>query len=55
MTRTVLLDAGPLGLLTAPPGRQEARACSQWLAGLIQAKARILVPEITDYEQNIVP
>ncbi len=50
MSRTVLLDAGPLGLLTAPPHRQDARACSQWLAGLIQAALRIVVPEITDYE-----
>lgn len=50
MTRTVLLDAGPLGLLTAPPRRQDARACCQWLAGLIGGKVRILVPEITDYE-----
>jgi hypothetical protein len=39
MTRTVLLDAGPLGLLTAPPLRQDARACSQWLAGLSQLLA----------------
>ncbi|NLX99987.1 MAG: type II toxin-antitoxin system VapC family toxin [Rhodopirellula sp.] len=50
MTRTVLLDAGTLGLLTAPPLRQDAHACSQWLAGLIRAKVRVLIPEITDYE-----
>jgi predicted nucleic acid-binding protein len=50
MTRTVVLDSAPLGLLTAPPRRQEARACSRWLAGLIAAGARVIVPEITDYE-----
>jgi len=50
MTRAVLLDSAPLGLLTAPPRRPGARACSQWLAGLIAAKVRVIVPEMTDYE-----
>ncbi len=50
MTRAVLLDSGPLGLLTAPPRRPHAQACSRWLAGLIAAGMRIIVPEITDYE-----
>jgi len=50
MTRTVLLDSGPLGLVTAPPRVVDARACSRWLAGLIGAGARVVIPEITDYE-----
>lgn len=50
MTRVVLLDSAPLGLLTAPPRRANAQACSQWLVGLIAANVRIIVPEITDYE-----
>lgn len=50
MTRAVLLDSAPLGLLTAPPRRADARACSGWLAGLIAAGVRVVVPEITDYE-----
>jgi predicted nucleic acid-binding protein len=50
MTRVVLLDSAPLGLVTAPPSRVNARACSQWLANLIAAGVRIVVPEITDYE-----
>jgi predicted nucleic acid-binding protein len=50
MTRVVLLDSAPLGLLTAPPRRPDTRACSQWLADLIAAGARVIVPEITDYE-----
>jgi len=50
MTRAVLLDAAPLGLLTAPPRRPGARACSRWLAGLLTAGVRVIVPEITDYE-----
>ncbi len=50
MTRTVLLDSAPLGLLSAPPRQASAGACSQWLAGLIAAGFRVIVPEITDYE-----
>lgn len=50
MTRAVVLDSGPLGLLTAPPRRPEARACSHWLADLVAAGFRVMIPEITDYE-----
>ena len=50
MTSTVLLDSAPLGPLTAPPRRADAQACSRWLAGLIAAGVRIIVPEISDYE-----
>src|SRR5579875_3533351 len=50
MTRAVLMDSAPLGLLSAPPSRQDARACSSWLAVLIAAGVRVVVPEITDYE-----
>lgn len=50
MSKTVLLDAGPLGLLCAPPNRGNGAACAQWLAGLISAGVRVVVPEIADYE-----
>ena len=50
MSRAVLLDAAPLGLLAAPPRKPAARACAVWLAGLMNVGARIIVPEITDYE-----
>jgi predicted nucleic acid-binding protein len=50
MTRAVLLDSAPLGLLSAPPSRRDAQACSRWLAVLIAAGVRVIVPEITDYE-----
>jgi predicted nucleic acid-binding protein len=50
MTRAVVLDSAPLGLLTAPPRRPDAQACSGWLAGLIAAQVRVVLPEITDYE-----
>ena len=50
MTLAIVLDTGPLGLLTAPPRRPETRACSLWLADLVAARCRIVIPEITDYE-----
>jgi predicted nucleic acid-binding protein len=50
MSRAVLLDAAPLGLLSAPPQRADARACASWLSGLMKTGSRLIVPEITDYE-----
>ena len=50
MSLTVLLDTGPLGLVTNPKPSELSRACSQWLQDLIQTDARILIPEIADYE-----
>lgn len=51
MSRAVLLDSGPLGLLSTSPGKKgEAAACKQWLWSSLAAGARVVVPEITDYE-----
>ena len=48
--RIVLLDAGPLGLVTNPRPSAERTACNEWLQGLLLADVRALVPEIADYE-----
>ena len=50
MSRTILLDAGPLGLVTNPKLSPQSLACVQWLQGLIASGARVVVPEISDYE-----
>lgn len=50
MTRAVLLDSAPLGLLSAPPRRPDVQACRRWLTRLIAAGVRMVVPEIIDYE-----
>lgn len=50
MTRVVLLDAGPLGMVTHPGGVAEVDACKVWLQGLVSRGTRVLVPEIADYE-----
>lgn len=50
MSRVVLLDAGPLGLVTNPKGSDESRRCKAWLAELAAADVQIMVPEGADYE-----
>lgn len=50
MSRVVLLDAGPLGLVTNPRLSLQSTACAEWLESLAGRGTRILVPEIADYE-----
>lgn len=49
MARTVLLDSGPLGLVTHPRVEQN-REAALWLRGLLSAGETVLVPGISDYE-----
>jgi len=46
----VLLDAGPLGLVTNPHATVESQRCKRWLVDLLNHGVRVLVPEIADYE-----
>jgi hypothetical protein len=50
VSRVVLLDAGPIGLLTNPKRSPANDACTRWLQTLANANVRIIVPEIADYE-----
>ncbi len=50
MSRTILLDSGPLGLITNPRASPAAAACGSWLVGALGRGATVLVPEIADYE-----
>ena len=50
MSHTVLLDAGPLGLVTNPRRSRPSIACAQWLQALVGHGSRVIVPEIADYE-----
>ncbi len=50
MKRVILLDAGPLGLVTNPKRSPQSMACNQWLQSLLLNGVHIMVPEITDYE-----
>lgn len=46
----VLLDTGPLGLVTNPRATAQNDAARQWIAALAAGNVRVLVPEIADYE-----
>ena len=50
MSRVVLLDAGPLDLVTNPKLSSESAACTNWLQSLVSQGTRTLLPEIADYE-----
>jgi predicted nucleic acid-binding protein len=50
VSAAVLLDAEPLGILSNPNLTAPVIRCRQWLADLLTAGRRVLVPEITDYE-----
>ena len=46
----VILDTTPLGILCHPANPPHAVACRQWVADLLAAGRRVIVPEIADYE-----
>jgi hypothetical protein len=46
----VVLDAGPLGLVTNPAFSPASAACSKCLEGILLAGHEVIVPEIADYE-----
>jgi len=50
MSMIVLLDAGPLGMITNPKSSPENEACKNWLASLAYSGADVVIPEIADYE-----
>ena len=50
MSRVVLLDAGPLRLVTNPKRSPASLECTRWLQGLLNAGVRVIIPEIADYE-----
>lgn len=50
MSKVVILDAGPLGLLADPRPRPDVVACRRWAGDLLAAGSRVLIPEIADYE-----
>ncbi len=50
MSAIVLLDSGPLGMVTNPKATQLTFECTQWLKGLLLQGFRVAIPEIIDYE-----
>jgi predicted nucleic acid-binding protein len=47
---TILLDTGPLGLVTNPKPSPQSLDCAQWLQAMVGKGCRVLVPEMADYE-----
>lgn len=50
MSQVVLLDTGPLGLITHPKASDESDRCNQWMRAQLKKGVRVLVPGISDYE-----
>lgn len=51
MSKTIILDSGPLGMVTNPRAKSDTtKACNQWLDQMIQSGHTIAIPEIADYE-----
>lgn len=50
MARVVLLDTGPLGLVTHPNAATKNARAAGWLRDLLTAGVAVRVPEICDYE-----
>jgi len=50
VSRVVLLDTGPLGLLTNPKITPDNLACTRRLQSLSNQGVSVLAPEIADYE-----
>jgi predicted nucleic acid-binding protein len=50
MITVILLDTGPLGLVTHPAGGDDARLCKEWFEGELRAGNRVCIPAIADYE-----
>jgi predicted nucleic acid-binding protein len=50
MNRVILLDSGPLGMLTNPKAKGVPLECQVWLKVLLRRGERVAIPEIADYE-----
>jgi predicted nucleic acid-binding protein len=50
MSRVIILDTGPLGLLTNPRKTPEVIAATLWAISVMAAGHRLIVPAIADFE-----
>lgn len=50
MSRFILLDAGPLGVLANPTPNPRGVACNQWATRLRRLGVRITIPALADFE-----
>lgn len=50
MTKKIILDSGPLGLIVHPKGSKESEKCTKWLQSGLRKGFKVYIPEIVDYE-----
>ena len=50
MSMILVLDTGPVGMITNPNAPGANRECYQWMESLVLQGAQVWVPEIADYE-----
>ncbi|WP_204105727.1 MULTISPECIES: nucleic acid-binding protein [Spirulina sp. CCY15215] len=51
MSRAILLDTGPLGMIVNPKASSAiVRACKLWFNSLLAQDEKVILPEISDYE-----
>jgi predicted nucleic acid-binding protein len=50
MSRLILLDSDPLGMVTNPKAKGVLLACQLWLKSILRRGERVAIPEISDYE-----
>ncbi len=50
MSVSVMLDTGPLGVLTRTKTNDETKRCRNWLRRLLRQRVTVLLPELADYE-----
>lgn len=50
MSRIIILDSGPLGMVTNPQAKPPYLECQLWLDSLLQKGEMVILPEIADYE-----
>lgn len=50
MSRLILLDSGPLGMVIHPKAKGISLECQLWLKSLLRRGEKIAIPEIADYE-----
>ena len=50
MSRIILLDASPLGIISNPRFSTQTLDCHRWAKERLASGAQIIIPEIADYE-----
>ncbi len=50
MSRVIVLDSGPLGMVTNPRSSPMNVSCREWLESLLAAQTSVVIAEIVDYE-----